>query len=73
MKILNALNFLTLQKVREIVETPIQIGFFKEIINILELVATKKKRKRKRKKPPKNVMNRAPASLLDHEKLKKYA
>ena len=41
---LNALNFLTLQKVREIVETPIQIGFIKENINILEFVATKKKK-----------------------------
>ena len=45
-KMLNALKFLTLQKVREIVETPIQIGFFKEIINILEFVATKKKEKK---------------------------
>ena len=54
-KILNALNFLTLQKVREIVETPIQIGFFKEIINILELVATKKKKKKEKEKNPQKM------------------
>ena len=41
----------------------IQIGFCKEIINILE----------QKKEPFKNVMNRAPAALLNHEKLKKYA
>ena len=68
MKLLNTLNLLTLQKVREIVKTVIQIGFFlKENINIFGFFAAKKK------ETLKNIMNRTPAALLDHEKLKKYA